>query len=103
VLPPWAVSQPGLDAVDGGLDAVEGFEHLCLLLLQVQELVGLGGELIGVSLVVLGEDGKLVGVFLVVLGEDGKLVGVVLDLSVVGRGFHRQGLMLETTRPTLRQ
>jgi hypothetical protein len=48
VLTLGAVSQPGLDAVDGDLHAVEGFEHLYLLFLQVQELVGLGGELVGV-------------------------------------------------------
>src|SRR6516164_1206526 len=60
-----------MDAVDGGLDAVEGFEHLNLLPLQVQDLVGLGGELVGVFLVVLRDDGELVGVVLGMQGNDG--------------------------------
>lgn len=66
-----AAGQPGLDAVDRDLDAVEGFEHLQLLLLQIQDLVRLGGELVGVFLVVLGDHGELVGVALSMQGDDG--------------------------------
>jgi hypothetical protein len=66
-----AAGQPGLDIVDGDLDDAERFEHLHLLLLQIQDLVGLGGELVGAALGVQGDDGELVGVVLSVQGDDG--------------------------------
>jgi hypothetical protein len=43
--------------------------------LQVQDLVCLGGELVGVFHVVLGYDGELVGVVLSMQGDDGVDLG----------------------------